>query len=303
MDNPVASTEPTPDGVNRRALINQFGRTAAAVMAVGAAATAGVTLSSLPAEAQGITDADILNFALNLEYVEAQYYIRAFLGRGLDPSDINDPNGVGNAGFVLGGSAVPFQTPSIAAYAQKITIDEVNHVRFLRRVLGNQAVAQPNIDLLNSFNALAFAAKLVPDTNTQFNPFADEVSFLLGAFIFEDVGVTAYAGAAALLQNKDYLAAAASILAIEAYHAGTVRTVLGSLGQQAAANAISAVRASVGGGKEQPLSLANLSVNTSPADTDSLAFRRTTTEVLNIVYNGRSTGGGFLPNQANGAIR
>ena len=303
MDNPVASTEPAPDGVNRRALINQFGRTAAAVMAVGAAATAGVTLSSLPAEAQGITDADILNFALNLEYVEAQYYIRAFLGRGLDPSDISDPNGVGNAGFVLGGSAVPFQTASIAAYAQKITIDEVNHVRFLRRVLGNAAVAQPNIDLLNSFNALAFAAGLVPNASTQFNPFADEVSFLLGAFIFEDVGVTAYAGAAALLQNKDYLAAAASILAIEAYHAGTVRTVLGSLGQQAAANAISAVRASAGGGKEQPLSLPNLSINTSPGDTDSLAYRRTTTEVLNIVYIGRSTGGGFLPNQANGAIR
>ncbi len=303
MHNPVALAEPRQDGVNRRALIGQFGKTAAAVMAVGAAATAGVTLTSLPAEAQGITDADILNFALNLEYVEAQYYIRAFLGRGLDPTDINDPNGVGNAGFVLGGSAVPFKTPSIAAYAQKITIDEVNHVRFLRRVLGKAAVAQPNIDLLNSFNALALEAKLVPNANTQFNPFADEVSFLLGAFIFEDVGVTAYAGAAALLQSKDALNAAASILAIEAYHAGTVRTVLGSLGQQAAANAISAVRASAGNGKEQPLSLANLSINTSPSDSDSLAYRRTTTEVLNIVYNGRSTGGGFLPNQANGTIR
>ncbi len=303
MHNPVALTEPTQDGVNRRALIGQFGKTAAAVMAVGAAATAGVALTSLPAEAQGITDIDILNFALNLEYIEAQYYIRAFLGRGLDATDINDPNGVGNAGFVLGGSAVPFKTASIAAYAQKITIDEVNHVRFLRRVLGKAAVAQPNIDLLNSFNALALAAKLVPDANTQFNPFADEVSFLLGAFIFEDVGVTAYAGAARLLQNKDYLDAAASILAIEAYHAGTVRTVLGGLGQQAAANAISAVRASAGNGKEQPLSSANLSVNTSPADSDSLAYRRTAAEVLNIVYVGRSTGGGFLPNQANGTIR
>ncbi len=303
MHDPVASTEPTQEGVNRRALIGQFGKTAAAVMAVGAAATAGVTLGSLPAEAQGITDADILNFALNLEYVEAQYYIRAFLGRGLDPSDTNDPNGVGNAGFVLGGSAVPFKTASIAAYAQKITIDEVNHVRFLRRVLGKAAVAQPNIDLLNSFNALALEAKLVPNAQTQFNPFADEVSFLLGAFIFEDVGVTAYAGAAALLQNKDYLSAAASILAIEAYHSGTVRTVLASLGQQAAANAISAVRASAGNGKEQGLSHGNLIIDTSPSDSDSLAYRRTTTEVLNIVYNGRSTGGGFLPNQANGTIR
>ena len=303
MDHSVASTEPKPGGVNRRSLMSQFGKGAATIMAVGAAATAGTALTSLPAEAQAITDNDILNFALNLEYIEAQYYIRAFLGRGLDPSDISDPNGVGNAGFVLGGSAVPFQTPAIAAYAQKITIDEVNHVRFLRRVLGNAAVAQPNIDLLNSFNALALEANLVPDANTQFNPFANEVNFLLGAFIFEDVGVTAYAGAAALLQNKDYLSAAASILAVEAYHAGTVRAVLGSLGQQAAANAISAVRASVGNGKEQGLSVGNLLIDTSPADTDSLAFRRSAPEVLNIVYNGRSTGGGFLPNQANGTIR
>jgi len=303
MDNPGVATEPNEDGIERRSLMGRFGATAATVMAVGAAVTSGAALTSLPAAAQGITDTDILNFALNLEYVEAQYYIRAFLGRGLDPADTSDPNGVGNAGFVLGGSAVPFKTESIAAYAQKITIDEVNHVRFLRRVLGNAAVAQPNIDLLNSFNGLALAAKLVPNANTQFNPFADEVSFLLGAFIFEDVGVTAYAGAARLLQNKDYLDAAASILAIEAYHSGTVRTVLGALGQQSAANAISAVRASLGNGKEQGITVGNLRFNTSPSDSDSLAFRRSATEVLNIVYAGRSTGGGFLPNQANGRIR
>jgi Ferritin-like domain len=303
MDDQITTAEHALDGVNRRSLMSQFGATAATVMAVGAAVTSGAALTSLPAAAQGITDTDILNFALNLEYVEAQYYIRAFLGRGLDPADTNDPNGVGNAGFVLGGAAVPFKTESIAAYAQKITIDEVNHVRFLRRVLGNAAVAQPNIDLLNSFNGLALAAGLVPNANTQFNPFADEVSFLLGAFVFEDVGVTAYAGAAALLQNKDYLSAAASILAIEAYHSGTVRTVLGALGQQKAADAISAVRAKLGNGKEQGITVGNLRFNTSPSDSDSLAFRRTTTEVLNIVYAGRTTGGGFLPDRANGTIR
>ena len=303
MDDQIITASKTQNNLNRRSLIGTFGATAATVMAVGAAVTSGAALTSRPAEAQGITDIDILNFALNLEYVEAQYYTRAFLGRGLDPADTSDPNGVGNAGFVLGGSAVPFKTESIAAYAQKITIDEVNHVRFLRRVLGNAAVAQPNIDLLNSFNGLALAAGLVPNANTQFNPFADEVSFLLGAFVFEDVGVTAYAGAAALLQNKDYLSAAASILAIEAYHSGTVRTVLGALGQQSAADAISAVRAKLGNGKEQGIVVGNLRFNTSPSDSDSLAYRRTTTEVLNIVYAGRSTGGGFLPNQANGTIR
>ncbi len=270
------------------------------MMAAGAIAT-GAAVTSSPAAAQtaALTDNDILNFALNLEYLEGEYYSRGFLGMGLNAAD---RNGVGGSGFVLGGSQVPFQTPSIYGAVQRIVIDEVDHIRFLRSILGTSAVGAPNIDLLNSFNALAVAAGLIP-AGTQFNPFANEISFMLGAFILTDVGVTAYAGAARLLTVANNVEAAAGLLATEAYHAGAIRYILDQNNQQAAGNAISAVRARLSNGKDSGLSLPGINFNIANVDSNGLTFRRTTAEVLNVIYNGTSTGGGFLPNQANGRIR
>ena len=246
-----------------------------------------------------VTDAEILNFALNLEYLEAEFYNRAVNGVGLTAADTG---GAGTQGSVSGGTAVPFKTAAIAQYAAEIAADELAHVRFLRSALGNKAVAEPTIDLVNSFTTAAVAAGLVPAGST-FNPFADEASFLLAAYIFEDVGVTAYHGAAPLIHHKDYLNAAAGILAVEAYHAATVRTLLFQMGQGTATAAISALRASASGEADDQGVVVNGVANITPTDANGLAYARTTAQVLNVVYlGGASAGNGFFPNGLNGAI-
>ncbi|MCB1884428.1 MAG: ferritin-like domain-containing protein [Geminicoccaceae bacterium] len=277
----------------------------------GAAAVAGIAAANLgslsDAEAAGVTDVDILNFALNLEYLEAEYYLRGAFGTGLTSSQVG---GVGKLGGVTGGRKVNFLSTIWREYAQEIANDELAHVIFLRRALGGAAVARPRIDLSKSFNTLGVAAGLIKKGQT-FDPFANELNFILGAFVFEDVGVTAYNGAAPLIQNKDYLGAAASILAVEAYHAGEIRTILIAAGERVArmANRISGVRDVLDGPGDMDQGPLNNegTVNVVPRDDDGrlgLAFARTPQQVLNIVYAGGAANGfGFFPDRLNGTLR
>jgi hypothetical protein len=275
---------------------------------VGAAALGTAMAFGLPSPAQAsesINDYDILNFALNLEYLEAEFYLMAVRGHGLTAADSTGVNGP--AGYVNGGARVQFNDPHVQAYAEEIAQDELNHVLFLRSALGSNAVARPAINLNQSFTTLARAAGIV-GPNGSFNPFLDDQSFLLGAFIFEDVGVTAYNGAGASISNPAYLTAATSILAVEAYHAASVRLQLLQQGLSKQANKISNLRAALsaaivyGGGDDQGITVHGRS-NIVPTDSNSLAFARTPAQVLNIVYGGGS-GSDYLfyPDKMNGTI-
>lgn len=265
-------------------------------LAIGALAAGGSALATGTANAAtGLTDIQILNFALNLEYLEAEFYTRAVTGMGLTSADTNGTHGV--KGTVTGGNKVTFVTPAFQQFANEIAADELTHVRVLRSVLGSNAAAEPTIDLVNSFNTLAVAAGL----GASFDPFANEDNFLLGAYIFEDVGVTAYHGASTLVQNKQVLSAAAGILAVEAYHAALVRSTLYRLGFGPQTAKISAVRASLSGAADDQGVEVNGKSNIVLTDANAIAFSRTPRQVLNIVYGGVNAGAGlFFPNGING---
>ncbi len=270
------------------------------------------TPTPTPTASGAVSDADVLNLALNLEYLEAQFYSFAAFGTGLPAAQLT---GTGTAGAVVGGRQVTFTDPVVAQYAREIAYDEIAHVAFLRTALGASAVAQPAINIdggaNGAFTAAARAAGVVTMTGT-FDPYASDENFLLGAYIFEDVGVTAYKGASPLITNKVFLEAAAGILAAEAYHAGIIRTVLYTKGVAApmlrtAAGQISDARDSLDGSTDldQGITGTAMMSNIVPVDDNALAFSRTPEQVHNIVYLTRAaaTSGGFFPNGTNGRFR
>ena len=260
----------------------------------------------------GPSDADILNFALNLEYLEAEFYQYAAFGTGL----ANDlAGGSGTQGMVTGGRMVSFSDPLVAQYAREIAGDERAHVAFLRAALGSAAVARPAIDIggtdpNGAFSVAARAAGLVGEGEV-FDPYASDENFLLGAYLFEDVGVTAYKGASPLIDDATFLEAAAGILAAEAYHAGIVRTVLYQKGLETpalrdATVAISDARDSLDGGDDVDQGVIGdaETSNIVPLDDNGIAFSRSPGDVLNIVYlSTEAVGqGGFFPAGVNGAL-
>ena len=305
---------------------------ASAVGAAGAAtALAGCGGNATPTAVTtnpAYVDADYLNFALNLEYLEASFYLYAATGSGLPTASMGTGTGLGTV--ASGATMVAGLTTAQQNIINEIAFDELAHVNFLRAAIaseGGTPVPMPNINITTAFNSLAAAANsLTPAAGlgTTFNPYASFSNFLIGAFIFEDVGVTAYSGAAPALTSATNLNYAAGILAVEAYHAAYVRTSITAIAQASGsntligyANAVSALRGSLGGGNETALtalpatiaSNGNYTASSIVAATsaNAIAYARTTDQVLHIVY-GAAGGAGlasgvFFPNGLNGNIK
>jgi hypothetical protein len=120
---------------------------------------------------------------------------------------------------VTGGAQVPFSTSNstIRRLALELAADERAHVTLLQNTitaLGGTPIARPAINLA----ALGSTY------------FTSETNFLKLARVFEEIGVSAYGGAASLITNKTVLTYAARILATEAEHVGGIRAIINEYG-------------------------------------------------------------------------
>ncbi len=145
---------------------------------------------------------EVLNFALTLEFLEAEYYNKALLNAG----------GIGITGAALGA-------------IQTISKHEDSHVTTLKDTIvasGGTPISKPAIDLTGGLGSPGgagtgpFKAALVDNYDL----------FLALAQTFEDTGVRAYKGQAAnIMSNNAILTAALQIHSVEARHAAHIRTM------------------------------------------------------------------------------
>jgi hypothetical protein len=255
--------------VSRRAFAR---KTIVAGLAAAGVAAAGKLSVPLGAQA-AVTDIDILQFALNLEYLEAEFYTVATTGKTLVQSGMT-VSGRGTAGDTTGGAKVAL-SGSVAVAADQITIDEQMHVTFLQTALSGASIAKPAINL----EALGIG-------------FRNQNEFLTLARAFEDVGVSAYGGAAPLINSRQILGAAVRIGLTEAQHAGVLRLLV----SQTAGLTVTQVD-----NKDVP-PLGSPNGRLFQVTDPGLSTVRNTSEVLSILYGGGTTRGGFFPAGVNGTI-
>ena len=263
---------------NRRSLLRKLG-------VAGAALTTGLASANRAmGDPVSPTPTDVVQFALNLEYLEAEFYSVATTGETLEQRGV-DLTGAGTPGPTttqFGKTSFANNLILTAATAQNIALDEFNHVQLIRRTLlanGITPIAKPAINLDAQ---MAMGVGLM-----------NEQGFLLFDRISADIGTTAYAGGSTILNGSPFLPTAARILAVEAQHSANARLSLARLGIVS--------QALDGADILPPPSGGNLF---STNATNGLVAVRTPGEVLYLVYGNQAgvTKGGYFPQGVNGNL-
>ena len=270
-DRQIVAFDRTISHLNRRGFLGAM---------LTAAAAGGIGTRSAMAQTATPTIIDVLNFALNLEYLEANFYLYASTGNGLPSAN----NGGGPAVRGAPGK-LPLDTNTLAV-CEALAQDEVNHITDLQSAItsmGGTFIPQPLINL---------GANGAITTQSQ---------FLAAARQFTALGGSAYVGSAQLLvSNPAVLTTAGQILGAEGQHAGALAYLC--VTQNVLSPAIDA--------QDVPPTATNYFTVDA---VNALSPARNTSQVLGVAYGVSKpttttptvgiTLGGFFPNGFNGTVQ
>jgi len=293
--------------LNRRHFIAALGMTGAAAgagMMSGCSTSNSVAVTTTASTAQ----IDMLNFALNVKYLQATFYSYITQGKDLTGSAVtNSPSPTGGPAVLsFAGIAGVTNAQQITDMLNEIYYDEKNHVTTLLGLLGVSAVFRPQINLagfgtITTTNALSIARLL------------------------EDVGVTAYAGIIPSLSSSD-ITLLGQIMGADSLHAGILRlTALQnpSIAAYIKADTLDVAPFDPGAGSSAGPTSSGGFFATAGASTASVAnpagfaFTRSISQAYSILFGTETatgstttvtlatvgtTSGGFFPNGVNGNL-
>jgi len=243
------------------------------------------------------SDVDLLEFPLNLEFLEAEFFLHSSLGYGLDEFAPNLTKGGPSPIGAKRANLDPFTQDIIKQFA----FQEVGHLRAIQKKV--KGFPRPLLDLSKESFAkvvdTAFGGKLTPP----FDPYANGINFLLASYLIPYVGLTGYVGTIPKLEAPDSRRLVAGLLGVESGQDAVIRAYLYEHAQEKVkpygltvaefTHSFSELRDKLGhaGYKDEglvvPLSKGaegEVTGNVLAGDEDSVAFDRTAEEILRIVY-------------------
>ncbi|GMY16887.1 desiccation-related protein PCC13-62-like [Fagus crenata] len=262
-------------------------------------------------------DTDRIEFALNLEFLEAEFFLYGALGEGLDSI----------APYLAEGGPTPIGAKKanldhlVRRIIEEFGYQEVGHLRAIFTRIGG--IHRPLLDLSRHTFAKVFDEAVGFKLSPPFDPYLNTLNYLLASYVIPYVGLVGYVGTIPNLSNKNSLSLVASLLGVESGQDAVIRTLLYERAKETVepyditvahfTNKISSLRNKLGmcGIKDEglivPLFLGaenRTDSNILSADPNSLSYARTPPEILRIVYGSGSeyVPGGFFPKGGNGNI-
>lgn len=224
VEKPTLLDEIRQNPASRRSFLKTMGAAGLGLAAIAlldgcGGGTTTTTTSNLPAALlsfAGTGDQKILNYALTLEFLEADLYRQALnLASGKAASTpLNTSGGPSSYSLSVGsGGLSSFATQAGFAYLSQFAFVESAHAAFLQTAIGTN-VTVPNAKGY-SFGHLA--------------PASTDLKSILSAILpLEETGVRAYLGAAKYFVSPQYLETATTIYSTEARHSAALQLILGN---------------------------------------------------------------------------